>query len=155
VDPSAGVQVDAKISEGRNHCGRVEVVKEAGNVEEEYTSDIPASNGHLCFVAKERGCVGCGMVFPRPKLHAADEVEVVFICSKAVSDDFLEKFTCTFEKGDGVVSFGKGVVWFVGLGDDNHISLAPWVCPVFEGAIECGDDKAGIHLKRPFKELVC
>src|ERR1700730_5900112 len=42
----------------------------------------------------------------------------------------------------------------MGFGDDDHVGLAPRVSPVFEGAIERGDDEAGIRLKRPFKEFV-
>src|ERR1700730_16019830 len=42
----------------------------------------------------------------------------------------------------------------MGFGDDDHVGLAPRVSPVFEGAVECGDDEARIRLKRPFKEFV-
>src|ERR1700730_8324376 len=42
----------------------------------------------------------------------------------------------------------------MGFGDDDHVGLAPRVSPVFEGAIERGDDEAGIRLKRPLKEFV-
>jgi hypothetical protein len=77
------------------------VVKEAGNIKEEYSANISASNGHLHFVAKEHGGVGCGVVLPRPKLHAANEVVVMLVCAKAISDDFLEEFTCALEEGMG------------------------------------------------------
>jgi hypothetical protein len=79
---------------------------------------------------------------------------VALVCSKAVSNDFLEEFTCALEKGDGSVGFGEGVVWLVRFGDDDHVRGTPWVCPVFQGAIERGDDEAGIRLKRPLKEFV-
>jgi hypothetical protein len=97
VDPCAGVRVDTEVGEDRDRHGGVEVVKETGNIKEEDTSDIPISNGHLRFVAKECGSVRCGMVLSRPKLHAADEVEIALVCSKMVSNDFLEEFTCAFK----------------------------------------------------------
>jgi hypothetical protein len=59
VDPGAGVGVDAQVSEDRDRRSGVEVIKEAGNIEEEDSADISASNGHLCFEAEESGGVGC------------------------------------------------------------------------------------------------
>jgi hypothetical protein len=131
VYPCTGIRVDAEVHECRDRHGGVEVVKEAGNVEEEDASDIPASNGHLRFVTEDRRGVWSGVVFPRSKLGGADEVEVAFICSETVSNDLLQEFTCAFEEGYGVVCLCKGIIRLVGLGDDDHISCAPWVCPMF------------------------
>jgi hypothetical protein len=57
------------------------MIKEAGNIKEQYASDIPASNGRLRFEAEECCGVRGGMVFPRPELRGAYEVEMSFIGS--------------------------------------------------------------------------
>jgi hypothetical protein len=98
VYPGAGVRVNAEVRECRDRRGGVEVVEEAGDIEEKNSADIPASNGHLRLVTEECGGVRRGMVFPRAELGWANEVVVSFVCSKTVSDDFLEKFTCALEE---------------------------------------------------------
>jgi hypothetical protein len=80
-DPSTGVGVDAEVCEGRDHRSGVEVVKEAGNIKEQYAPDVPAPNGHLRFEAEERCGVRRGMVFPRAELGRWDEVVVAFVCA--------------------------------------------------------------------------
>jgi hypothetical protein len=62
--PGAGRGVDAEVCESRDHRIGVEVVKEMGNIEEEYASDISILNGRLRFEAEEGRGVWCGMVFP-------------------------------------------------------------------------------------------
>jgi hypothetical protein len=79
---------------------------------------------------------------------------VPLICTEAISDDFFEQLTRAFEEGDRVVGLHKGVVRFVGFGDDDDVGGAPRVCSVFQGAVERRDDEARISFKRPFKELV-
>ena len=107
VYPCAGVRVDAEVCECRDRRGRVEVVKKAGNVEEQNSADVPASNGHLRLVSEERGGVRRGVVFPRAELCGGDEVVIAFVCAKTVSDDLLEKLTRAFEKGDRAIGFGQ------------------------------------------------
>jgi hypothetical protein len=146
--------VDAEVCECRDRRGGVEVVEEAGYVEEEDTSDVSASDSHLCLKAEKSGSVRCGVVFPRPKLHGADEGKVPLVCSQSVSDDFFQELTCAFQQRYGTVGFGERVVRFVGLRDDDYISGAPRVCTLFESAVECSDDEVWVSLKRPFKEFV-
>jgi hypothetical protein len=81
--------VDAEVCEGRDHRGGVEVVEEAGDVEEENSSDIPASDGGLRFITEEGGSIRCGVVLPRPELHGANEGVVPLIGPEAISDDFF------------------------------------------------------------------
>jgi hypothetical protein len=146
--------VDAKVCESCDRHGGVEVVEKVGYVEEEDTSDVPAADGHLCFVTEKSGCIGCGVVFPRPELHGADEGEVPLICSQPVSDDFFQKLTCAFQQRYGTVGFGERVVRFVGLRDDDYVGGAPRVCALFESTVERSDDEVRVSFKRPFKEFV-
>jgi hypothetical protein len=77
--PSACCGVNAEVRESRDRRGGVEVVKEAGNIKEQYAPDVPASNGRLRFEAEESRSVWCGMVFPRTELRRADKAEVSFV----------------------------------------------------------------------------
>ena len=47
--------------------------------------------------------------------------------AKPSGDNLLKDFAMTFEKGDGMISFGKGIIRLLGLGDDNNFGLAPGV----------------------------
>jgi hypothetical protein len=98
VYPGAGVGVDAEVGECRECRGGVEVIEEAGDIEEKNSTDIPASDGHLGLVAEEGGGVRRGMVLPQAELRWTDEIEVSLICAESVSDNFLEKFTCALKE---------------------------------------------------------
>ena len=45
--------------------------------------------------------------------------------AKAGGDNLLKKFPVAFEKGNGAVSFRKGVVWFLEFRDDYDLSVTP------------------------------
>ena len=60
----------------------------------------------------------------------------------------------TLKEGDGPVGFGKGIVRFLGLGNNNHLSLAPRVKAKMKGGIPKKEESGQGSLKGPPNEGV-
>ena len=61
------------------------------------------------------------------KLDREENVVVVNVTKDMFVDNFLKEFATAFKKEDGVVGFGKAIVGFGRLGDDDHKGVRPRV----------------------------
>jgi len=129
------------------------VIKEPGDVKEENGTDHTRASGFLDLVPEE-ACSVRGRMAGMGKLHGGEGVMVEGIRGEAVGNHFLKELAEAFKKGNGAVGFGHSIVWFVGLGNDDHLSNRPGMMTKFQGPMEDGEEVRGVGRKAPFEEVV-
>ena len=124
-DPSTGRSVHAQGRERSNHDLGLNMIKEAGEVEEEDAADAISGNAIPGFEPKKSSSIGSGEEFAGSKLAWAQKIVTKVERTKPGGNNFLEQFAVAFKKGDGAISFGEGIVGFLGFRDDHDFSFAP------------------------------
>ena len=103
------------------------MIKESGKVEQKYPANAVGGDAIPSLKTKKSGGVGSREEFTGAKLSRAQEVVTEVEGAKTSGDNFLKKFSVTFEEINRAVGFRKGVVWFLWFGDDYNLRFAPGV----------------------------
>src|SRR6267142_1717315 len=98
---------------------RVKVVEEPRDIKKEDCSHAARLNGLLGLMTEGGSRVRGGVVRAGAELAMTQEVEVVDVGAEPVCHHLLEKLPTALEKGNGAIGFGRRVVGFVRLGDDD------------------------------------
>jgi len=79
---------------------------------------------------------------------------VVGIAKDGFCDDFFQELAAAFKEGDGAIGFGKRVVGFGWLGNDNYKGVRPRVMAKGNGGVEKGKKAIRSRFEGPFQQLV-